>query len=204
MLGLIGKKIGMTQVFDEQGTQTPVTVIEVEPNVVIGERTPEKHGYSAVVLGYGVRRKSRIRKPYAGQFPESIDPSQILTEVKDFDGKYKLGEKIGLETFEGVHFVDVRGISKGKGFQGVMKRHGFAGGPRTHGSLVHRELGSTGLASGKVFKGTKMPGRMGAERKTVQNLQVVKVDPQAAVLLVKGAVPGRRGTTLFVAKAKKK
>ena len=194
MLGLIGKKIGMTQVFDEQGTQTPVTVIEVEPNVVIGERTPEKHGYSAVVLGYGVRRKSRIRKPYAGQFPESIDPSQFLTEVKDFDGEYKLG----------VRFVDVRGISKGKGYQGVMKRHGFSGGPRTHGSLVHRELGSTGLASGKVFKGTKMPGRMGAERKTVQNLQVVKVDPQAGVLLVKGAVPGRRGATLFVAKAKKK
>ena len=204
MLGLIGKKIGMTQVFDEQGTQTPVTVIEIEPNVVIGERTQEKHGYSAVLLGYGLRRKSRIRKPYAGQFPEGVDPSHVLTEVKDFEGEYEIGKTIGLETFEGVRFVDVRGVSKGKGYQGVMKRHGFGGGPKTHGSLVHRELGSTGLASGKMFKGTKMPGRMGSDRKTVQNLQVIKVDPQAGVLLVKGAVPGRRGTTLFVARAKKK
>jgi large subunit ribosomal protein L3 len=204
MLGLIGKKIGMTQVFDEQGTQTPVTVIEVEPNVVVGERTPEKHGYSAVVLGYGLRKKSRVRKPYAGQFPEGLDPTQILTEVKDFEGQVKVGEKIGLESLEGVRFVDVRGVSKGKGYQGVMKRHGFGGGPRTHGSLVHRELGSTGLASGKMFKGSRMPGRMGADRKTVQNLRVVKVDPQAGVLLVKGAVPGPRGATLLVAKAKKR
>ena len=204
MLGLIGKKIGMTQVFDEQGTQTPVTVIEVEPNTVIGERTPEKHGYSAVVLGYGLRKKSRVRKPYAGQFPEGLDPTQILTEVRDFEGQVKVGEKIGLESLEGVRFVDVRGVSKGKGYQGVMKRHGFGGGPRTHGSLVHRELGSTGLASGKMFKGSRMPGRMGADRKTVQNLTVVKVDPQAGVLLVKGAVPGPRGATLLVAKAKKK
>jgi large subunit ribosomal protein L3 len=204
MLGLIGKKIGMTQVFDEQGNQTPVTVIEVEPNVVIGERTQEKHGYSAVVLGYGARRKSRVSKPYAGQFPEGVDPSQVLTEVKDFEAEYSVGQKIGLESFEGVRYVDVRGVSKGKGYQGVMKRHGFGGGPRTHGSLVHRELGSTGLASGKMFKGSKMPGRMGSDRKTVQNLRVVKVDAEAGVLLVKGAVPGRRGTTLFVAKAKKK
>jgi large subunit ribosomal protein L3 len=204
MLGLIGKKVGMTQVFDEQGTQTPVTVIEIEPNVVIEERTLEKHGYSAVVLGYGTRRNSRVRKPYAGQFPDGVDPTQILTEVKDFDGEVKIGEKVGLEKLEGVRFVDVRAVSKGKGYQGVMKRHGFSGGPRTHGSLVHRELGSTGLASGKMFKGTKMPGRMGSDRKTVQNLRVVKVDPEAGVLLVKGAVPGPRGATLFVAKAKKK
>ena len=204
MLGLIGKKVGMTQVFDEQGAQTPVTVIEIEPNVVIEERTPEKHGYSAVVLGYGTRRKSRIRKPYAGQFPEGIAPTQVLTEVKDFEGQVQVGEKIGLESFEGVRFVDVRGVSKGKGYQGVMKRHGFGGGPRTHGSLTHRELGSTGFASGKMFKGTKMAGRMGSDRKTVQNLRVVKIDPEAGVLLVKGAVPGPRGTTLLVAKAKKK
>jgi large subunit ribosomal protein L3 len=204
MLGLIGKKIGMTQVFDEQGTQTPVTVIEIEPNVVIGERTREKHGYSAVLLGYGVKKKSRTRKPYAGQFPKGIDPSRTLTEVKDFEGQYQVGEKIGLESFQGVRFVDVRGVSKGKGYQGVMKRHGFGGGPRSHGSLVHRELGSTGLASGKMFKGSRMPGRMGAERKTVQNLRVVRVDPEAGLLLVRGAVPGRRGATVFVAKAKKK
>jgi large subunit ribosomal protein L3 len=204
MLGLIGKKIGMTQVFDEQGTQTPVTVIEIEPNVVVGERTREKHGYSAVLLGYGVKKKSRTSKPYAGQFPEGIEPSRTLTEVKDFEAQYQLGGKIGLESFEGVRFVDVRGVSKGKGYQGVMKRHGFGGGPKSHGSLVHRELGSTGLASGKMFKGSRMPGRMGAERKTVQNLRVVKVDASAGLLLVKGAVPGRRGATLFVAKAKKK
>jgi large subunit ribosomal protein L3 len=133
-----------------------------------------------------------------------VEPSQVLTEVKDFDAQYKIGEKIGLETFEGVRFVDVRGVTKGKGYQGVMKRHGFGGGPASHGSLVHRELGSTGVASGKVFKGSKMAGRMGSDRKTVQNLRVVKIDPQAGMLLVKGAVPGRRGSTLLVAKAKKK
>lgn len=204
MLGLIGRKVGMSQFFDEQGRQTPVTVIEIEPNTVVGERTPEKHGYSAVLLGYGVRKKNRVNKPYSGQFSEGIEPARILKEVRDYEGQVTLGDKIGLEAFEGVHFVDVQGVTKGKGYQGVMKRHGFGGGPRTHGSLVHRELGSTGIASGKMFRGTKMPGRMGFDRSTVQNLRVMKVDPEQGVLLVKGAVPGRRGGTLFVAKAKKR
>lgn len=204
MLALIGKKIGMSQVFDEQGAQTGVTVIEVEPNTVVGQRTPEKDGYSAVILGYGTRGKSHLRKPYAGQFAEGIEPTQILKEVKNFDQGYEVGAKIGLEAFEGVGFVDVQGVTKGKGFQGVMKRHGFAGGPKSHGSLVHREIGSAGVASGKSFKGSRLPGRMGSERRTGQNLRVIKVDAQAGLLLVKGAVPGPRGGTLFVAKAKKK
>ena len=204
MIGLIGTKEGMTQIFDDQGILTPVTVIKIEDNIVVGERTKEKNGYDAVVLGVFDMKQSRVTKPYAGQFPGGVDPTQVLTEVRDFEGQVQVGEKIGLETLEGVRFVDVRGVSKGKGYQGVMKRHGFGGGPRTHGSLVHRELGSTGLASGKMFKGSKMPGRMGSDRKTVQNLRVVKVDPQAGVLLVKGAVPGPRGQTVLVAKAKKK
>ncbi len=204
MLALIGKKIGMSQVFDEQGTQTPVTVIEVEPNTVIGERRADRDGYSAVILGYGVRKKSHASKPYAGQFGKGLEPSRILKEVKDFEAEYKLGEKIGLEAFSEVRFVDIQGVSKGKGYQGVMKRHGFGGGPKSHGSLVHREPGSTGIASGKMFKGSRMPGRMGAKHSTIQNLRVVRVDSEQGLLLVQGAVPGRRGATVFVAKARKK
>jgi len=204
MLGLIGTKVGMTQVFDEQGTQTPVTVIQIDANTVVGQRTPERDGYSAVVLGYGTMKKNRVRKPYGGQFPEGIVPSQLLKEVKDFERECKVGDSFGAETFEGAVFVDVQGISKGKGFQGAMKRHGFGGGPKSHGSLVHREVGSHGVASGKSFKGARMPGRMGGETTKTQNLRVVKVDTEKGVILVKGAVPGRRGGQLFVTKARKK
>jgi large subunit ribosomal protein L3 len=204
MLGLIGTKVGMTQVFDAQGTQTPVTVIQVDANTVVGQRTPDRDGYSAVVIGYGTMKNSRVRKPYGGQFPDSIAPTKILKEVKDFERECKVGDSLGVEAFEGIAFVDVQGISKGKGFQGAMKRHGFGGGPKTHGSLVHREIGSGGVASGKSFKGARMPGRMGGNTTRTQNLRVVKVDPEKGVLLVKGTVPGRRGGHLFVTKARKK
>jgi large subunit ribosomal protein L3 len=204
MLALIGRKIGMTQVYDESGAQTAVTVLEVEPNTVVGHRTPEKDGYGAVILGYGVRKKSRVRKPYAGQFPQGVEPARILREVKDFDREVNVGDRIGVEAFEGVHFVDVQGLSKGKGYQGVMRRHGFAGGNKSHGSLVHREPGSTGNAHVKTWSGTKMPGRLGNVRRTVQNLRVVRLDPGSGVMLVGGAVPGRRGGTVFVASARKK
>jgi len=204
MLGLIGTKIGMTQVFDEQGTQTPVTAIQIDPNTVVGQRTPDKDGYSAVVLGYGTMKKNRVRKPYGGQFPKGVAPSQVLREVRDFDRECKVGDNLGVDSFEGIAFVDVQGISKGKGFQGAMKRHGFGGGPKTHGSLVHREIGSGGVASGKSFKGARMPGRMGGETKRTQNLRVVRVDAEKGLLLVRGAVPGRRGGHLFVTKARKK
>jgi len=204
MLGLIGKKVGMTSVFDEGGNQTPVTVIEVTPNTVVRQRTPERDGYAAVLLGCGKRRAVRVTKPYAGQFPQGVEPAGVLTEVRDFDREVKVGDKLGVEAFEGVQFVDVRGVSKGKGYQGVMRRYGFGGGRKSHGSLVHREPGSTGQAGAKTFPGRKMPGRMGAERRTVQNLRLLQVDQQKGLLLVKGAVPGRRGATLLVAAAKKK
>jgi large subunit ribosomal protein L3 len=204
MLGLIGKKLGMSSVFDDNGNQTAVTVIEIAPNTVVRQRTPERDGYAAVVLGSGKRRAVRVTKPYAGQFPQGLEPAAVLTEVRDFGRDVKVGDRLGVEAFEGVHFVDVRGVSKGKGFQGVMRRFGFGGGRKSHGSLVHREPGSTGQAGAKTFPGRKMPGRMGAERRTVQNLRLVKIDQEKGLLMVKGAVPGRTGGTLLVAAAKKK
>jgi large subunit ribosomal protein L3 len=195
----------MTQLFNEEGMRIPVSVIQVEPNVVVRERTAEKNGYSARVLGADALKKSRVRKPYAGQFPEGTDPTRFLLEFKDFEAECKVGDKLGVEIFEGVRFVDVRGTTKGKGFQGVVRRHKFAGGPGAHGSKFHREMGSVGTgAFRKITKGTKMPGRMGNERLTVQNLRLFRVDKEKGLLLINGAVPGRRGGFVIVLKAKKK
>jgi large subunit ribosomal protein L3 len=205
MLALIGRKIGMTQLFNEEGMRIPVSVIQVEPNVVVRERTAEKNGYSARVLGADALKKSRIKKPYGGQFPEGTDPTRFLLEFKDFEAECKVGDKLGVEIFEGVRFVDVRGTTKGKGFQGVVRRHKFAGGPGAHGSKFHREMGSVGTgAFRKIVKGSKMPGRMGNERLTVQNLRLFRVDKEKGLLLINGAVPGRRGGMVVVLKAKKK
>jgi large subunit ribosomal protein L3 len=205
MLALIGKKIGMTQLFNEEGMRIPVSVIQVQPNVVVQERTTEKHGYSARVLGADALKKSRVRKPYGGQFPEGTDPTRFLLEFKDFEAECKVGDTLGVEIFEGVRFVDVRGTTKGKGFQGVVRRHGFAGGPGAHGSKFHREMGSVGTgAMRKIVKGSKMPGRMGNARLTVQNLRLFRVDKEKGLLLINGAVPGRRGGMVVVLKATKK
>ncbi len=205
MLALIGKKIGMTQLFTDEGMRIPVSVIKVEPNVVVRERTEEKHGYQAMVLGADSVKKSRVRKPYAGQFPEGIAPTRRLLEFKDFERECKVGDALGVEIFEGVTFVDVRGTTKGKGFQGVVRRHGFQGGPGAHGSKFHREMGSVGTgAFRKIIKGSKMPGHMGAARLTVQNLRLFRVDKDKGLLLIKGAVPGRRGGMVVVLKASKK
>ena len=206
MKGLIAKKEGMTQVFDESGNLTPVTVIRVEPNVVVSTRTKENNGYEAVVLGLGDVKASKVNKAYAGQFSENVTPKRILKEFRDFDNEVKVGDQIGLELFEGVRFLDVTATSKGKGFQGVMKRWGFHGGRATHGSKFHREAGGTGMCTtpGHTFKNIKMPGRMGFERVTVQNLKVVKIDPELNVILVRGAVPGVKNCTLIVKSAVKK
>ncbi len=206
MLALIGRKIGMTQVFDDRGILTPVTVVEIEPNVVVGQRTEERDGYNAIILGALPIKKKRVKKPYAGQFPEGIAPTRYLMEVRDFDGDVKIGDKLGVDLFENVKFVDVQGTTKGKGYQGVMKRHGFGGGRKTHGSKFHRAGGSTGQAAwpSKVLKGTKMAGRMGGVKATVQNLTVVRVDKERNLLLVKGAVPGRNKAKVVVMKSKKK
>ena len=206
MKGLIAKKVGMTQVFDDNGNLTPVTVIHVEPNTVIATKTEEKHGYSAVVLGLEDLKPNKVTKPYGGQFPEGITPKRHLKEFRDFDGEVKVGDQIGVELFDKVRFIDVTATSKGKGFQGVMKRWGFHGGRATHGSKFHREAGGTGACTtpGHSLKGIKMAGHMGNERVTVQNLKVVKVDPELKVLMVKGAVPGIKNCTLIVKAAVKK
>ena len=206
MIGLIGKKVGMTQVFDERGKVTPVTVVQIQPNVVVGHRTPEKDGYSAVILGADDAKASRVTKPYGGQFKEGVTPKKCLIEMRNFEKETHLGETLHLELFQDVSFIDVTGTSKGKGTQGVMKRWGFGGGRATHGSKFHRENGSTGQSTtpGKTIKGLKMSGRMGFDRVTVQNLKVIKVDVEKNILLVKGAVPGRKDTYLVVSKAVKK
>jgi large subunit ribosomal protein L3 len=206
MIGLIGKKAGMTQVFDSEGKLTPVTVIKVEPNVVVANRTVESDGYSAVVLGSVEMKSSHVSKPYAGQFKDDTTPKKHVMELRDFERECNVGDSFGVELLEEFSFVDVIGTSKGKGFQGVMKRHNFSGGRATHGSKFHRVGGSTGMAAypSKVIKGTKMAGRMGGERKTIQNLEVVKVDAEKKVVLVKGAVPGTKDSVVLVRKAKKK
>jgi large subunit ribosomal protein L3 len=205
MLAIIGRKIGMTQLFNEEGMRVPVSVVQVEPNTVILERTRDKHGYSAMVLAAEPLKKSRIRKPYAGQFPKDTTATRFLMEFKDFERECKVGDKLGVEVFEGVRFVDVRGTTKGKGFQGVVRRHKFQGGPGAHGSKFHREMGSVGTgAFRKIVKGSKMPGHMGAERLTVQNLRLFKVDAEKKLLLIRGAIPGRQGGMVVVQKAVKK
>ena len=206
MKGLIAKKVGMTQVFDESGNLTPVTVIRVEPNTVIATKTEDKFGYSAVVLGLDDLKAGKADKAYAGQFPENVSPKRHLKEFRDFDGEVKVGDQVGVELFNSVRFIDVTATSKGKGFQGVMKRWGFHGGRASHGSKFHREAGGTGCCTtpGHSLKNTKMPGHMGFERVTVQNLKVVKVDPELKVLMVKGAVPGVKNSTLIVKAAVKK
>lgn len=206
MLSLIGKKMGMTQVFDEAGFVTPVTVIKIEENIVVAKRTLEKNGYEACVVGALPAKESKVSKPYAGQFPEGVAPTRILREQRNCEADCEVGGKLGVELLENCDFVDVVGSSKGKGFQGVMKRHGFAGGRATHGSKFHRGLGGTGMAAtpSRVFKGTKMPGRMGGEKVTVQNLAVVSVDSEKQLILVKGAVPGPKNGTVFVQESLKK
>ncbi|MBQ1971627.1 MAG: 50S ribosomal protein L3 [Treponema sp.] len=205
MKGLIAKKVGMTQVFDESGNLTPVTVIHVEPNTVVATKTKETCGYDAVVLGVGDLKPNKANKAYAGIFPENVSPKRHLKEFRDFDSEVKVGETIGLELFDGTRFLDVVATSKGKGFQGVMKRWGFHGGRATHGSKFHREAGGTGTINPQhTLKNVKMAGRMGFRRVTVQNLKIVKVDPELNVILVRGAVPGNKNCTLIVKSAVKR
>lgn len=208
MKGLIGRKVGMTQLFADDGSLFPATVIEIKPNVVVALRLLERDGYSAVVLGSGVLRDKHVSKPYGGQFSDGIEPVRHLIEIRNFELQEgespEVGDTVGVELFAGTSSVDVSGTSKGKGYQGVMKRHGFAGGQKTHGSKFHRAPGSTGQSAtpSKVHKGKKMPGRMGGASATVHNLRLFGVDAERNLLLVGGACPGRRGGTLLVTSAK--
>ncbi len=207
MVSLIGQKVGMTQVFDETGVLTPVTVIKVMPNVVVDQRTKDRDGYEAVVLGADEAKPSRLTKPVLGQFEKAgVAPQKVLMEFRDFDHECAVGDSLSVELLQDVAFVDVSGTTKGKGYQGVMRRHGFSGGRKTHGSKFHRANGATGMAASpsRTIKGTKMAGRMGHDRRKVQNLRVVRVDAERNAILVRGAVPGVRDGYLVISSARKK
>ncbi len=207
--GLLGTKLGMTQVWDADGNVVPVTVIEVAPNVVTQIRTTEVDGYSAVQIAAGAIDPRKVNQPSAGHFAKAgVTPRRHLTEVRTSDASdYALGQELTVDgVFEAGQKVDVVGTSKGKGFAGVMKRHNFKGVSASHGAhRNHRKPGSIGGAAtpGRVFKGQRMPGRMGNDRVTVQNLVIQAVDTEKGLLLVKGAVPGGRGRLVFVRNAVK-
>ncbi len=208
MNGLIGKKVGMTQVFDDQGHRSIVTAIEVGPCVVTQVKSQEKDGYDAVQLGYGPQKKQRLTKPALGHLEKAgVEPVRVLREFRPDEGEeLKPGDTLTASVFQDVSHVDVSGISKGRGFQGVVKRYNFSGGRATHGSGTHRGPGSIGMkvSPARVFKGKKMPGHMGNDPVTVQNLRVVQVREEDNVVLVEGAGPGPAGGLVMVRKAIKK
>ncbi len=196
---MLGRKAGMTQIFNEDGIVIPVTVISCSPVSVVQNKTEEVDGYRAVKVGY--EDKKRVTKPLQGQFDKAgLKPKRIMREFKT-DQEFELGQEITVaDMFAAGDYVDIVGTSKGKGFQGVIKRHGFSRGPESHGSKHHRYPGSMGSSAtpGKVLKGRKMPGQMGNRRVTVQNLEVVSVDGERGILVVKGAVPGAKGGLLEI------
>jgi large subunit ribosomal protein L3 len=210
MKGILGKKVGMTQIFDEQGEVVPVTVIEAGPCFVAQIKTVERDGYSAVQMGFEETKPKRLTRPQLQHLQKSNLPAlRILREFRMDDGdlaRFQEGQKITVALFEVGEMVDVTGTSKGRGFAGVVKRHSFRGGPKTHGqSDRHRAPGSIGQCTtpGKVFKGMRMAGRMGGERTTVQGLRIVMVDPERNLLAVEGAVPGAKDGLLIIQQARK-
>lgn len=202
---LLGRKLGMTQVWSENDELVPVTVIEAGPCVVSQVKTVKRDGYAAAQLAFGDIKESKVNKPRAGHFAKAgVTPRRYIHEVRLEEGdEVKVGEELTVAMFEGIGSVHVTGTSKGKGFAGVMKRHNFRGGPGGHGSHFHRATGSVGQAStpSRIFKGSKMAGHMGSETVTVRNLDVVKVDTEQNLLLVKGAVPGAKGALLTIRSA---
>ncbi|MCC3315925.1 50S ribosomal protein L3 [Nocardia africana] len=206
--GILGTKLGMTQVFDEKNRVVPVTVIKAGPNVVTQIRTEERDGYSAVQLAFGAIDPRKVTKPVAGQFAKAgVTPRRHVAEIRVADAAaFEVGQELSADVFEEGTYVDVTGTSKGKGYAGVMKRHGFRGQGAAHGAqAVHRRPGSIGGCStpGRVFKGMRMAGRMGNDRVTTQNLSVHKVDAENGLLLIKGAIPGRKGGIVIVKSAAK-
>ncbi len=199
---ILGRKLGMTQVWSEDDQLIPVTVIQAGPCTISQIKTIEKDGYQAVQIGFGDIKAKKVNKPMKGHFDAAgIEPVRVLREVHvQNSADYSLGQKLTVEQFAEVKKVDVTGISKGKGFAGVIKRHNFHGGPGGHGSHFHRAPGSIGQCAtpSRVFKGAKLPGHMGVDKVTVKNLEVVKIDLEQNLLLVKGAVPGGKGALLSV------
>lgn len=208
MKSLIGKKLGMTQIFDDEGCRVPVTVIEAGPCSVVQRKTEETDGYEAIQIGFEEQKEHRVSKPLLGHFKKAgVAPMRSLCEViVSADDETKAGDTLNASVFEEIKFVDVLGATKGKGFQGVVKRHGFSGGRASHGSHMHRRTGSIGMCEfpARVFKGKKMPGHMGNVNVTTQNLKVVQVRPEENLVLVKGAVPGANGSTVVLREALKK
>ena len=205
MPGLLGKKIGMTSVFSAEGVNVPCTVIEVGPCVVTQVKTADRDGYEAIQLGFQDAKDKHTTRPLQGHFKAAgVTNKRHLAEFMGFGSDYKLGDEITVELFNDTHYVDVHGTSKGKGFQGVVKRHGFGGvGQTTHGQDDRlRAPGSVGACSypAKVFKGTRMAGQMGNKRVTVQNLEVIKVMPEHNILVLKGSVPGAKGSIIAIEK----
>lgn len=205
--GLIGRKLGMTQIFSDEGVAVPVTVIEVEPSVVIQKKTKERDGYDAVQLAYGRVKQQNVTKPLQGHFKKADKGFfRVVREFRIDPADCEPGQEFNAEIFAPGDYVDVVGTTKGKGFAGVVKRHGFGGGRDTHGSMFHRAPGSIGASAdpSRVFKGTRLPGHMGCERKTAQNLLVWAVRPEMNVIMVRGAVPGSKNGFVLIKAAIKK
>ena len=204
---IIGTKVGMTQVFKEDGTLLPVPVVKAGPCVVVQKKTVEGEGYNALQLGFGEIRVKLVNKPKAGHFKKAgVEPMRYLREFRTDDvAEYEVGQELKVDVFAEGDKVDATGISKGRGFKGVIARHGQHRGPMTHGSRYHRRPGSMGACSypGKVFKGKKLPGHTGVERVTIQNLEVVMVNAEKDMLLIKGAIPGANGQLVTIKKSVK-
>lgn len=202
--GILGKKLGMTQIFTAEGALIPVTVVEAGNSIVLQNRTVENDGYNAVQLGFGTVKDKKVTRPMKGHFDKAgVKPVKFIREIRlAAPSEYEVGQSIGVDIFTEGEMIDVSGVAKGKGFAGGIKRHNFARGPMSHGSKSHREPGSMGPrmsgGGGKVFKGKKLPGHMGGHKVTVQRLTVVRVDAERNLLLIKGAVPGPKGGLVIV------
>ncbi|MCT2536602.1 50S ribosomal protein L3 [Aquibacillus koreensis] len=204
--GILGRKVGMTQLFSEEGELIPVTVIEAEPNVVLQKRTLDNDGYEAIQLGFADLKESRSNKPEQGHAAKAnTKAKRFVREIRNANlDEYELGQEISVEVFQAGDVIDVTGTSKGKGFQGSIKRHNQSRGPMSHGSRYHRRPGSMGVIDPmRVFKGKNLPGQMGGEQITIQNLEVVKVDTERNLLLIKGNVPGAKKSFVKITSAVK-
>ena len=204
--GILGKKVGMTQIFTESGELIPVTVVEATPNVVLQVKTMETDGYEAIQVGYQDMREVLSNKPAKGHVAKAnTAPKRFIREFKNVElGEYEVGKEITVDVFQAGDIIDVTGTTKGKGFQGVIKRHGQSRGPMAHGSRYHRRPGSMGpVAPNRVFKGKNLAGRMGGDRVTIQNLEVVQVVPEKNVILIKGNVPGAKKSLITIKSAVK-
>jgi len=202
--GILGKKLGMTQYFDEKGKALPVTVIQAGPCVIVQKKNEDKDGYKAIQLGFGEIKDSKVKKPLKGHFNKAgVEPKRYLKEIRingESEMQGDVGDQVSVDIFSEGEKVDVTGKSKGKGFSGVMKRWNFSGGPKTHGSHFKRAPGSLGASAdpARVFKGKKLPGRKGGEKVTLSNLEVVRVDPERDLILIKGSVPGAKKSLLTI------